>query len=102
MASRLVAVTYDAHDPARLADFWAGALDRDVVEDGGGLLVPGTGAQLGLRFVRSDSVRTGQHRMHLHLTSEGTEQQAVVDRLLAAGATHVLDGVADVIELIIP
>ena len=27
--------------------------------------------------------------MHLHVTSEGTEQQTVVDRLLAAGATHL-------------
>ena len=49
----------------------------------------GTDTQLGLRFVRSESVRTGQHRMHIHVTSEGTEQQAVVDRLLAAGATHL-------------
>ncbi len=89
MASRLVAVTYDAHDPARLADFWAGVLDRDVVDDGGGLLVPGTDTQLGLRFVRSDSERTGQRRMHLHLTSEGTEQQALVDRLIAEGASHL-------------
>jgi hypothetical protein len=89
VALRLVAVTYDAHDPARLADFWAGVLDRDVVDDGGGLLVPGAETQLGLRFVRSDSMRVGRHRMHIHVTSEGTEQQAVVDRLLAAGATHL-------------
>src|SRR5690349_7409847 len=97
VALRLVAVTYDAHDPGRLADFWAGVLDRDVDDDEGGLLVQGTDTQLGLRFVRSDpmkdavkdSVKTGQHRMHIHVTSEGTEQQAVVDRLLAAGAAHL-------------
>jgi hypothetical protein len=36
---RLLSVAYAAHDPARVAAFWAGLLGRQVVEDAGGALV---------------------------------------------------------------
>jgi hypothetical protein len=62
VALRLLAVTYDAHDPARLAHFWAGVLDRDEVDegvdDGGGVLVPGTDIQLGLRSAPRRNTRS--------------------------------------------
>jgi predicted enzyme related to lactoylglutathione lyase len=41
MTSRLLAVTFDAHNPDRLARFWAGLLDRDVLADADGVLLPG-------------------------------------------------------------
>ena len=34
MSSRLVAVTYDAQDPAALAEFWGKLLGREVVPEG--------------------------------------------------------------------
>lgn len=42
MSSRTLTVTFDAHDPTRLAQFWAGLLGREVVEDSGGALLPVT------------------------------------------------------------
>jgi len=89
MRSRLLAVTFDAHDPARLARFWAGVLGRDVVEDAGALL-PGKDAQLGLRFVASRAEKLGANRMHLHLTSASlADQNQTVATALGLGARHI-------------
>jgi len=41
VAARLLAVTFDARDPARLASFWSDVLGRAVVDDLGGWLLPG-------------------------------------------------------------
>jgi hypothetical protein len=80
-------VTFDAHDAARLASFWSALLTRPVVDDRGGLLVPGDDAQLGVRFVDSDREKTGRNRIHLHLTSESAaHQQRTVATALELGA----------------
>ena len=42
MSVRLVAVTFDARDPAGLAAFWGGLLGREVVEEARGALLPGS------------------------------------------------------------
>ncbi|GEK23035.1 VOC family protein [Cellulomonas xylanilytica] len=90
MTSRLVALVVEAHDPARLARFWADLLGRTSVEDSHGVLVPGSATQLGLRFVASTSARVGPDRMHLHLTStDPADQQHTVDRALDLGARHL-------------
>ncbi len=90
MLSRLVAVTFDAHDPARLAQFWAGLLGRKVVEGAGGALLPGDDTQLGLRFVASSAEKMGPNRMHVHLTSASLAgQQQTVTTALGFGARHL-------------
>jgi catechol 2,3-dioxygenase-like lactoylglutathione lyase family enzyme len=90
MASRLLAVTFDAHDAARVARFWAGVLGREVVEDAGGVLLPGEDTQLGLRFVASSSEKVGRNRIHLHLTSASpADQQHTVAAALELGASHL-------------
>ena len=90
MSFRLSAVTFDSDDPGRMAGFWAAVLDRDVVEDSGGALLPGTGAQLGLGFVPSPARPARPNRMHLHLTSADPEdQQRIVAAALALGASHL-------------
>jgi hypothetical protein len=90
MPSQLVAVDFDAHDPAVVARFWGSVLDRPVQGHAGGLLLAGDDTQVGLRFVPSASVRTGQNRIHLHLTStDAADLQRVVDEALAAGASHL-------------
>jgi len=89
MLSRLSAVTFDARDAVRLARFWAGMLGREIVDDAGGLLLPGGDTQVGLRFVASDSEKTGLDRLHLHLTSASpADQQQVVATALGLGASH--------------
>jgi len=76
--SRLLALTFDAHDPARLAGFWAGVLGREVFDDPRGALLPASDTQLGLRFV------------HLHLTSTSPgDQQHTVAAALELGASHL-------------
>ena len=58
--SQLQAVTFDSHDAAGVAAYWAELLGRDVVPETGGALVPGDDTQVGLRFVagRDGAVRT--------------------------------------------
>jgi hypothetical protein len=83
-------VTFDAHDPIRVAQFWAGVLGRKVVEDADGVLVPGDDTQVGLRFVASSSDKTGPNRIHLHLTSSSLDdQQRTVATALSLGARHL-------------
>src|SRR4051794_5180054 len=90
MLSRLLTVTFDAHDAARLAQFWAGMLGREVVEDAGGALLPGDDTQLSLRFVPSRAAKVGPNRIHLHLTSAShADQQHTVAKALRLGASHL-------------
>lgn len=90
MFSRLLAVTFDAHDPSRLARFWASVLGRTAVEDASAALLPGDETQLGLRFVPSRAEKVGRNRMHLHLTSASpVDQQQTVKTALGLGARHL-------------
>ncbi|MEV0157168.1 VOC family protein [Micromonospora sp. NPDC050686] len=90
MLSPHLTVTFDAHDPGRLAGFWAAVLGREVVEDAGAALVPGDDTQLGLRFVASQAERAGSNRLHLHLTSAtDADQQDMVARVLELGGGHL-------------
>ena len=90
MPLRLLALTFDAHDPARLAGFWAGLLGRVVVNDLRGALLPGSDTQVGLRFVASRAERVGPNRVHLHLTSASPAgQQDTVAAALDLGADHL-------------
>jgi catechol 2,3-dioxygenase-like lactoylglutathione lyase family enzyme len=91
MTSRLLAVAFDAHDPARLALFWASLLGRQVVEDAaGGAFLPAEPAQLGLRFVPGASEKVGLNPLHLHLTSaEADDQQRTVATALELAARQV-------------
>ncbi|MCR6488712.1 VOC family protein [Amycolatopsis sp. OK19-0408] len=87
MASRLLAVTFEADKPAEVARFWAGLLDREVT---GGVLLPGDDTQLGLRFVPGRAGRLGANRMHLHLTSTDLDdQQRTVATALGLGGRHL-------------
>jgi catechol 2,3-dioxygenase-like lactoylglutathione lyase family enzyme len=90
MPSRLLAVTFDAHDPARVAQFWAGMLGREIVEDADGALVPGDDTQVSLRFVPSGAKKVVPNRIHLHLTSANpADQQHTVTTALALGGGHI-------------
>ncbi|MDQ3306830.1 MAG: VOC family protein [Actinomycetota bacterium] len=90
MTSRLLALTFDAHDPGRLAGFWAGLLGRVVVDDSRGALLPGSDIQVGLRFAPSGAEKVGPNRVHLHLTSNSlTGQQDTVAAALELGSDHL-------------
>ncbi len=83
----MLTVTFDAHDPSRLAQFWAGLLGRKVTD---GTLVPGDDTRPGLRFVAGDTPKRGPNQVHLHLTSaEPADQQRSVATALALGGSHL-------------
>jgi catechol 2,3-dioxygenase-like lactoylglutathione lyase family enzyme len=88
--SRLLALTFDARDPARLARFWAGVLGRVVVDDHRGALLPGSDTQVGLRFAPSPTEKVGRNRVHLHLTSTSpADQRETVAAAVELGADHL-------------
>ena len=96
MTARLDALCLDAHDPVRLARFWAGLLSWEVAPEqageqaAGAVLVPTDETGFRLRLVPTTAPKGVQNRMHLDLTSRSLEdQQRTVDRVLALGGRHV-------------
>ncbi|MBM0278663.1 VOC family protein [Micromonospora tarensis] len=90
MLSPTLTVTFDAYEPARLARFWAGLLDRKVIEDSGSALLPGDDTQVSLRIVPSQAKKLGPNRIHLHLTSASSaDQQHRVATALKLGGSHL-------------
>jgi predicted enzyme related to lactoylglutathione lyase len=92
MTSDLVALVFDANDPARLAPFWAGVLGRGMVDDadGGIALLPTDDRGFRIEFFPTEEPKAGLNQMHLHLTSTSLEdQQATVARALGLGGQHL-------------
>ncbi len=92
MTSHLVALGFDANDPARLASFWAGVLGREMVEDpdGGMVLLPGNDTEFRIEFFPTQDPKTGPNQMHFDLTSTSLEhQQQIVARALELGGRHL-------------
>lgn len=93
MTTRLVNVVVDSADPEQLGRWWAAALGWEVTyasADETDVASPGHSEGDGspeLVFVPVDDPRTGPVGLHLDLSSVSeADQQAIVDRLLAAGA----------------
>ena len=91
MTPRRFGICIDAHDPARLADFWAAVLGREVDARGGEVrLLPREDDDIRIRFVPTDAPKTLENPHHLHLTSRlQDDQQRTVDRLIGLGANHL-------------
>jgi hypothetical protein len=92
MPCRLVALSFDAHDPLRLARFWACVLGWEMADEShdGIALPPGHDTGFRIRFLSTQEQKTGQNRMHLDLTSTSLEdQQQTVARALGLGARHI-------------
>lgn len=90
MSCQLFAVCFEANQPPQLARFWAGMLGREVVQDGGGAILPGDDTQVGLRFVPGRWEKVGANRVHLHLTSTSpADQRQTVATALRLGARHL-------------
>jgi hypothetical protein len=89
MSSRVLTVTFEANEPARLAEFWAHLLGREVVGEPSGSLLSGVDGQVDVRFVPSRSTRQWPTLLHLHLTSASlADQQQTVATALSLGARH--------------
>ncbi|GAA0812733.1 VOC family protein [Spirilliplanes yamanashiensis] len=89
-------VVVDAHDPARLARWWAEALGWKVVAEAPDEIeirrsddeVPG------LVFVPGQDDKTTKNRLHIDLRPD--DQEAEVERLVDMGARHTDVGQHDV------
>ncbi|MGW0484608.1 VOC family protein [Nonomuraea sp. NPDC003214] len=92
MTSQLVALSFDAHDPVRLARFWAGVLGWESADDPreGITLLPADDTGFRLRFLPSQEDKLVQNRMHFDLTSSSLEnQRETVARALELGGRHI-------------
>ena len=88
----LRALVFDALDPHRLASFWAGVFDWEMVKDppDGFALLPKDETGFRLEFFPSQEQKTGPNQIHFDLTSTSREnQQETVSRALGLGARHI-------------
>lgn len=89
MPTTMYFVTFDCHDPVRLAEFWATALSYEV--DGRNrefdeiAITDPKGVGLPILFITVPEGKTAKNRMHFDLLAEAPFE-AEVERLVAAGA----------------
>ncbi|WP_232828196.1 VOC family protein [Kribbella monticola] len=90
MACRITELVIDCVDPQRLADFWCEVLGYvELRWDGDDLEIgppEGGGASPILVFNRSTAPRRGKLPIHFDVNPTDTDQDAELERLLAAGA----------------
>jgi predicted enzyme related to lactoylglutathione lyase len=93
MASRLVALCFDAREPEGVGRFWAAALGWEAVGEPDGVvgLRPTDGTRFGVRFLPGAAEKApGQNRIHIDLTtSSWDDQSATVERLIELGGRHL-------------
>jgi catechol 2,3-dioxygenase-like lactoylglutathione lyase family enzyme len=88
MTSQILAVCFDANDPARLGSFWSGLLGWVQADDLSLLPADDTGFQI--RFRPTGEPKVEQNQMHFDLTSTSLEdQQQTVAKAQALGAHHI-------------
>jgi len=94
MTVQLVALTFDANDPAALARFWAGVLGRELVGDPDDssvfVLPPSDDTGFRIEFAPTQEPKTRPNQIHFDLTSQSLEeQQATVARALELGGRRI-------------
>ncbi|TVT48925.1 VOC family protein [Amycolatopsis rhizosphaerae] len=95
MACRITELVIDCADPQRLADFWCAVLGYvELGWDGEDLEIgpPGTGfggPQPTLVLSRSTEPKRGKLPLHLDVSPTDRDQDAELERLLAAGARKI-------------
>ncbi len=92
MSSQLIALTFDANDPLRLARFWSGVLGREMTEDpdDGIALLPSDDTEFRIEFAHTQEQKAGPNQMHFDLTSTSlVDQQQTVARALELGGRHI-------------
>ncbi len=92
MACRITELVLDAHDPDLLARFWCtvlGYVELDRVDGSIEIGPPEAGfggPQPTIVFDRTDQPKSGKLRLHIDVNATDRDQEAELDRLLAAGA----------------
>ena len=92
MACRITELVLDARDPDLLARFWCtvlGYVELDRVDGSIEIGPPEAGfggPQPTIVFDRTDEPKSGKLRLHIDVNATDRDQEAELDRLLAAGA----------------
>jgi hypothetical protein len=92
VACRITELVIDAHDPDLLARFWCevlGYVELDRVDASIEIGPPEAGfggPQPTIVFDRTDEPKRGKLRLHIDVNATDRDQEAELDRLLAAGA----------------
>jgi hypothetical protein len=92
VACRITELVLDAHDPDLLARFWCtvlGYVELDRVDGSIEIGPPEAGfggPQPTIVFDRTDEPKRGKLRLHIDVNATDRDQEAELDRLLAAGA----------------
>lgn len=97
MGLRLDWVTFDAADPRGLAEFWAAALDYEILSKEGDtqiLVAARDGSPRRMLFEPVGDEKRGKNRLHLDLRPD--DQEAEVRRLEELGAQRVDVGQGEV------
>lgn len=94
MACRISELVLDCHDPEVLARFWCEALDFIVLDRDEGDIEIGPregfgGPQSTIILSRNDEPKNGKLRLHIDVNPTDRDQDAELERLLAAGAELV-------------
>ncbi|NBE95661.1 VOC family protein [Nonomuraea sp. KC401] len=94
MACRISELVLKCHDPEMLARFWCEVLDFTVLqsEEDGIEIGPRDGfggPQPTIILSRDDEPQTGVLRLHIDVNATDRDQDAELERLLAAGAVPV-------------
>ncbi|HEV3356353.1 MAG TPA: VOC family protein [Pseudonocardiaceae bacterium] len=93
MTNSVLGLSIDCADAAKLAQFWADVLDRQVspqaTAEFAAIGADASTQDLPLTFHQVPETKTVKNRLHLDLIS--TEFGAESDRLLSLGATRVAD-----------
>lgn len=93
MAARLANITFDCADPLKVSAFWSAVLDRPADPDGSeyfcsiGLSDPDSAPNV--FFAAVEEAKTVKNRQHVDLETD--DVPAEIARLVALGATHVVD-----------
>jgi predicted enzyme related to lactoylglutathione lyase len=93
-SSTVLGISFDAHDAAIVAQFWASTLGRQLADGAdahNAVVLPGDITSTGprLAFHQVPEGKTAKNRVHLDLTT--TELVAETERLQRLGATIVRD-----------
>jgi hypothetical protein len=92
VACRITELVLDAHDPDLLARFWCtvlGYVELDRVDGSIEIGPPEAGfggPQPTIVFDRTDEPKRGKLRLHIDVNATDRDQEAELERLLAAGA----------------
>ena len=99
MPTKMLAVTFDCHDPVRQAAFWAATLSYEegdwyqIADSEAASIEDPSGMSPALLFIRVPESKVVKNRVHLDLAPE-TSIEVEVERLVASGA-HALNTVQE-------